>query len=438
MGLLVWLEVFPFGCVGFLQKEKETHQMVHPGGKSARALIRPPGLIEMSKPTSSRVLVCRKAMPAVGSGSRVRKVMKAVSNQQNKKRVSVIRQPAAMKRTVVVRTLASRSSSQPELGRLARGNKLTVLERRSVSKAIEEQYGNYYQKFLSFCQEQGLDLPPSASTDANLADYMDVLFFEGKPMNEGEKILASVEFHHGSLKGKLVRSRKALRGWRKERPPESRVPLPKLVAYGLCMILLAKGKRLHALKLILDLDTYMRPGESHDLLKKNLVVPVSKAGPQYKWYAIVIRDFDELRPDKVGIFDNSIPLNSRERTWIGDVLHQHVRTLPKKDSKIFPFDAADFRQEMSAAGERLRLVGLHPYQLRHGGAADDLNAKERDHQGVKSRGRWQTDQSVRRYTKVGKIQQILNQLSPANLAYCRWSHRNLFKAFSGKVAPKLN
>ena len=174
------------------------------------------------------------------------------------------------------------------------------------------------------------------------------------------------------------------------------------------------------------------------MLKKNLVVPVSKAGPQYKWYAIVIRDFDELRPDKVGIFDNSIPLNSRERTWIGDVLHQHVKTLPKKDSKIFPFDAADFKQEMSAAGERLRLVGLHPYQLRHGGAADDLNAKERDHQGVKSRGRWQTDQSVRRYTKVGKIQQILNQLSPANLAYCRRSHRNLFKAFSGKVAPKLN
>ena len=120
----------------------------------------------------------------------------------------------------------------------------------------------------------------------------------------------------------------------------------------------------------------------------------------------MIRDFDELRPDKVGIFDNSIPLNSRERTWIGDVLHQHVKTLPKKDSKIFPFDAADFKQEMSAAGERLRLVGLHPYQLRHGGAADDLNAKERDHQGVKSRGRWQTDQSVRRYTKVGKIQQI--------------------------------
>lgn len=109
---------------------------------------------------------------------------------------------------------------------------------------------------------------------------MDVLFFEGKPMNEGEKILASVEFRHGSVKGKLLRSRKALRGWRKECPPESRAPLPKLVAYGISMALLAKNKRLHALKVILDLDTYMRPSESQDLLKKNLVRPALKAGPQ--------------------------------------------------------------------------------------------------------------------------------------------------------------
>lgn len=111
---------------------------------------------------------------------------------------------------------------------------------------------------------------------------------------------------------------------------------------------------------------------------------------------MVIRDFDEKRPDKVGIFDNSVPLNSRERTWLGGVLHQHVKTLPLNTSKIFPFDAADFRKEMQKVATEMGLNNVHPYQLRHGGAADDLNAKERDHQGVKARGRWQTDPSVRR------------------------------------------
>lgn len=350
----------------------------------------------------------------------------------------VIKQPGSLKRPQAKRVLESRLADQPEIGKLARSNKLTVLERRSVSANIEEQYRNYYQKFLSFCQAQDLDLPPSPSTDANLSDFMDVLFFEGKPMNEGEKILASVEFHHSCLKGRLVRARKALRGWRKECPPESRIPLPKLVAYGMCMILHAMGLKLHALKLILDFDTYMRPGESLDLLKKDLVKPVSNAGPQYRWYAVVIRDFDELRPDKVGVFDNSVPLNSRERKWIGPVLHAHTKTLPSSHSKIFPFTAKEYGREFTKAGELLGLKGLHPYQLRHGGAADDLNSKERDHQGVKARGRWQTDQSVRRYTKVGKIQQILNQLSRPNMEFCHWSHRNLEKVFHGLLAARMN
>ena len=80
----------------------------------------------------------------------------------------------------------------------------------------------------------------------------------------------------------------------------------------------------------------------------------------------------------------------------------------KEELQGLSFDPADLRKEMIAAGEQLGMKGLHPYQLRHGGAADDLNSKMRDYQGVKNGGRWQTDQSARRYTKVGKIQQILN------------------------------
>ena len=263
-------------------------------------------------------------------------------------------------------------------------------------------------------------------------------FLEGKPVNEGEKILASIEYHHSSLKGKLVRSRKALRGWRKERPQESRLPLPKLVAYGMSMHLLALGKRLQALKLILDFDTYMRPGESQDLVKKNLVIPVGSAGPQYKRYAVVIRDFEDGRPDKVGIYDNSVPLNTPGRQWLGPILHNHVKTLKSKEEKIFPFQSDEFRKDFTMAAEALGVSGLHPYQCRHGGASDDMSSKVRDFQSVKARGRWQTDQSVRRYTKIGKIQQLLNHLSKNKMAFCRWSHLNLEKAFKGLVPPRLS
>ena len=93
-------------------------------------------------------------------------------------------------------------------------------------------------------------------------------------------------------------------------------------------------------------------------------------------------------------------------------------------------------QEFATVGVMLGVPSLHPYQLRHGGAAEDLNGGQRGHQGVKARGRWQTDASVRRYTKVGKIQQLMNQLLPGGLAFCQWSHRNLERVMKGLVPSK--
>eukprot|EP00438_Fugacium_kawagutii_P007991 Skav234597 [mRNA] locus=scaffold5214:85992:100513:- [translate_table: standard] len=215
---------------------------------------------------------------------------------------------------------------------------------------------------------------------------------------------------------------KALR-WRKEQPPQSRVPLPKLVVYGMCMKMIAQGKKEHALKAILDFDTYMRPGESQDLMKKHLVIPAPGAGPQFRWYGVIVRDYDELRPDKVGIFDNTLLLNSVERTWLGDVLHKHVKMLSRANSKIFSFSSEEFRKIVGEVAQEMGVSSVHPYQLRHGGASDDLNAKAREYLAVKARGRWSTDQSVRRYGKargdtgVKELESKLKELHRDDVAY---------------------
>jgi len=96
----------------------------------------------------------------------------------------------------------------------------------------------------------------------------------------------------------------------------------------------------------------------------------------------------------------------------------------------------EFRKEFQQVGEALGLKNLHPYQLRHGGAAEDLNSKERDHQAVKARGRWHADASVRRYTKVSRLQQLMGRLLPGKLEYCRWSQKNLEKVFRGQLAAR--
>ena len=181
---------------------------------------------------------------------------------------------------------------------------------------------------------------------------------------------------------------------------------------------------------------HMRPGESIDIRARQVVPPVVGAGPQYLWYHVVIREFQEGRPDKIGVFDNSVALDHPQRSWLGEVLFGHSKTVNSKDDFLFQFKMEEYRHAFSMAGESLGISGLQPYQLRHGGAAEDLNSKTREYSSVKARGRWMTDQSVRRYTKVGKLQALMTQLSPANLEYCRWCQRNMEKVIRGLIPPK--
>ena len=54
---------------------------------------------------------------------------------------------------------------------------------------------------------------------------------------------------------------------------------------------------------------------------------------------------------------------------------------------------------MPVQEKKLNLEVLHPYQLRHGGATDDLSSRCRDHNGVKSRGRWENRQFCEKICK---------------------------------------
>ena len=248
---------------------------------------------------------------------------------------------------------------------------------------------------------------------------------------------AATEFFNLHLKGTLFHCKRALRGWRKEKPAQSRLPLPRMIAAGMAMILCAWGKRLMSLKLMVDHDTYLRPGESIDLIGRDIVPPVRNGGKQYRWFAIVVRDSQDHKPDKTGVFDNSVPLNSVGREYLVQLLWERVLVLNGKDEKVYPFDAAEFRKNFQEAGQLLGFKNLHPYQSRHGGASEDLNSGERDHLAVKFRGRWHTDQSVRRYGKVGKIQKMMTDLSPERMAFCQWSLRNIERVLKGTLPPRL-
>ncbi|CAJ1381791.1 unnamed protein product [Effrenium voratum] len=137
------------------------------------------------------------------------------------------------------------------------------------------------------------------------------------------------------------------------------------------------------------------------------------------------------------VFDNSLRIDNERTKWIGNLLVRKAKSLNSADSLMFTFSAEQFRKEFVAAGKALGVEQLHPYQLRHGGASDDLSSGLRDHNAVKSRGRWKTDQSIRRYAKIGRVQQLLTKLTQHSLQFCLWSERNLEKVFAGAVPARF-
>lgn len=410
---------------------------------SSCRVLRPNSIVKQSKPQEEKKRGQLKGPPVKATIQKCRKLLPVVKEEKvkvapRKKRVVSDRDSMTKKRE---KPKPKRSVQAMQLevepGKRARKNLMTVLEKKSVSKEVAHQYGGYYMKLEDFSKENGIPWPWSKDVaDAALADFMDLLFLENRSPAEGEKILAALEFHQLELKGWLPRSKRALKGWRKEMPGKSRLPLPRLLMYGIAMKLISKGFREMGIKTILDFDCYFRPGESLTLKSRNVVAPVPGAGRQFQSYTIVIKDFESGKPDKVGIFDNAVKLDNPKTQWLGAQMHQLARRTNSQDDVVFTFAMDEYRRRFVEAGTELGIPGLHPYQLRHGGASEDLGSGLRDHPAVKQRGRWLTDQSVRRYAKIGRVQQLLSKLTSLNLQYCQWSEQNVAKVLSGNLPPR--
>ena len=71
--------------------------------------------------------------------------------------------------------------------------------------------------------------------------------------------------------------------------------------------------------------------------------------------------------------------------------------------------SAKFLAAARAAGLQ-KLLPITLRQLRHGGASHELLAKARAQGEVEKRGRWTTDQAVRRYAKGGRFQEQLHPI----------------------------
>ncbi|CAK0865467.1 unnamed protein product, partial [Prorocentrum cordatum] len=282
---------------------------------------------------------------------------------------------------------------------------LTYLEQRSISKPVLADYRRRAQAFVTCASESHLDWRGSAELDSVLVGYFNLLYFQGYSGDDASKLLAAVKFFVANLSRwgteSLPRCSRALAGWGKCVPRRSRQPLPWLVVAALAGVLLRWQLVEHVVAMILSFSTYMRPGEVDSLVGLQVVEGVAEGSGNGGVVALVLFPEEMGVPSKTGMWDMTVPLDTFR--FLGPSLLALKRRCRTLKDRLWSCPPGDLGQKMRAAAEELGRALASPYQLRHGGASDDLVARRRTALEIQARGGWASPQSFLRYAKPGRI-----------------------------------
>ena len=169
--------------------------------------------------------------------------------------------------------IAKRANMRKTSSPVQRFAEQTVLESFAVSHSTALDYYKIVLVFQNYCFLLGLSITNATQVDHSLTEFLNQAFFEALDISEASKFYAAVlEAFPFVGKTGLIRSRRALKGWRNLDPGQSRTPLAwPLVAY-IAMALLQLGNPPAALCVLTMFTTYMRPSEALKLRKCDLVV----------------------------------------------------------------------------------------------------------------------------------------------------------------------
>ena len=373
-------------------------------------------------PKITRILQRRKVIPKATTSSFVKKRPATIALTTTPASSSTSRLPYGSKTEADIpgggltptmrHRLARRASRRKQVSRPHWASGQTLLEAASVGR-MSEQYQSLLANFRTFADSRRLPTEQLPDLDAAVVEYCNHAYAEGFQSDHGTKLvsaLAAVPQAAPQLRKLLPRAARAIVGWRKLSPPESRPPMPLEVACHLCLILLRHGEPLAGIAIMIGFSLYLRPLEIMSMFPEDIQMPTASI----PCWSVIVRPFDRLVPTKVGQYDDSVMSD-------GPIGEKILTPMLRRLKSILPCGHHIFPQEQSWLGGALNLAANssqpahlkpHPYMLRHGGPSHDRALGLRTIQEVKKRGRWAADSSVRRYEKAGRLTTMLTKIQP--------------------------
>ena len=289
------------------------------------------------------------------------------------------------------------------------------MERSVVRPAQQVRYREMVQTFTDWTVALGLPTATLAELDHAVVAYFHDLFFNGEVVDRASALLAALVFCDPRVTRRtpeLPRARRALKGFGKLAPSRARLPLPWTVVALIITKLLALGLTEAAWMTLLNFVFYCRPSELLRLRCRDLVAPPRGGPAALRKWSLLLNPIEGGVPSKTAVFDESLLHDSVEFAWVNQVL-EVIKSRRGPDDPIVGLTYAQWCGQFQQAVNALPLSALAPislYQLRHGGASHEILGGGRDTTGVKKRGRWQSDASLHRYVKAGRLNEQLQRL----------------------------
>ncbi|CAE7038510.1 unnamed protein product [Symbiodinium sp. CCMP2592] len=290
----------------------------------------------------------------------------------------------------------------------------SILELSSVKEPQRRDYAKKLDGFYGFVEQYQLRIADTSALDAALCDWADILYLNGEGSNYGDKLLASLEFERPEFaregKVNLPRFRRALKGWRRMAPTQTRLPMIEFIKGAISGVLLKRNLRSMALFNEVTYSTYSRPGELLRVCAEDFVKP----NQDQNHAVIVLSPLERGESSKPGQYDEVLILDDKRAPWLPFLMeHQanHQMRAKGPDALMWDFTAAAYLKHWREAVETLGVeaIATSPYQNRHGGASRDHLLHLRSMSEIRRRGRWASDSSLRIYDKPGRLQQAINQ-----------------------------
>ena len=163
--------------------------------------------------------------------------------------------------------------------------------------------------------------------------------------------------------------------------------------------------------------------------------PRPSTGQAYRHWSIQAHLPEEnQKPNKVGVFYESIVMDSPDRQWMNLFLVLLYRDLMKGE-RICNFTMAQWSNQWCKGRDALKLPKAPLYMIRHIGPSDDILNKRRDKRTVQDRGGWAAPASMRRYEKTATTLTVLSKLAPRVVVHLRRCEKDLAQIPRRNILP---